>query len=310
MLRQAMLHAATILLPIAGTYAQSGLPDRCDAQRPLPFANIEVRHPIDQTCGIKGNPSSSANSQLQNSVKNNFCAVAQSGPPETYTPGMLVSLQQQTHIPSGHLLEPANRQPLKDLGEGKLIRMKAFLIDAHHADLGSGESVNCGDGTEEGNDVHIAFGPTPDTPECNSVTAEISPHYRPATWNEIGHYERYNDATRKYVVDPRMAARLQAHAFRVTGQLFFDASHPPCPCSNACSPVRASVWEIHPVYAMEVCRVGTPCRENNDGDWISFDTWWNSLAPLQPTRPPHRHGPHEPVAGSTHKHRPPKAGGS
>jgi hypothetical protein len=252
MLRRAVFQAAAILLPIAG-YAQAGLPDQCDGQRPLPFANIEVRHSIDQTCGIKGKPSASANSQLQNAVKNNFCAVLQSGGPERYTPEMLAQLQAQTHIPSGQGHEPTDRQPLKDLGEGKVIRMKAFLIEAHHADLGSGESVNCNDGTEEGNDVHIAFGPAPDTRECDSV---------------------------------------------VTGQLFFDASHAPCPCGTSCSPVRASLWEIHPVYAIEVCLAGTTCQEDVDVDWLPFDKWWNSLAPLQPTRPPHRHAPHEPVAAS------------
>jgi hypothetical protein len=67
---------------------------------------------------------------------------------------------------------------------------------AHHADLGAGETVNCNGGTESENDIHMALGAAADTEECSSVSAEISPPYRPAPWNEIGHYERYNKARR------------------------------------------------------------------------------------------------------------------
>jgi hypothetical protein len=53
---------------------------------------------------------------------------------------------------------------------------ESFLLKAHHADLGNGESVNCNGGKEEDNDIHIAFGDAADTQECSSFTAEISPH--------------------------------------------------------------------------------------------------------------------------------------
>jgi len=46
---------------------------------------------------------SSPSSQLQNSVKNNFCAEpAVGGKPESFTPQMLVDLQKNTKITSGH----------------------------------------------------------------------------------------------------------------------------------------------------------------------------------------------------------------
>jgi hypothetical protein len=94
-----------------------------------------------------------------------------------------------------------------------------------------------------------------------------------------------------------MAARLKSLPYRVTGQLFFDASHKVCPCGTSnCSPVRASLWEIHPVYNVEVCKAGSPCDENNDSDWLAFDTWWKSLTPLSKPRGPHSHAPHEPGA--------------
>lgn len=288
---------AVLLFAAAPLRAQSSFSDHCPSGSPLPFAGIELKHPIDSTCGIDGDPAASANSHLQNTVKNNFCATSSTGQPEVFTPNMLVDLQANTHVISGFGKEPTNRKPLQDLGEGKLIRMKAFLIEAHHADLGSGETVNCKGTTEEMNDVHIAFGGQAGAQECDSVTAEISPHYRPASWNEIGHYEIWNSSTRQYAPDPAMAARLTAHPYRVTGQLFFDASHAVCPCGTTrahCSPVRASLWEIHPVYNIEVCKAGSSCDENNDGDWLAFDTWWKSLVPLAKPRGPHSHAPHEP----------------
>jgi hypothetical protein len=39
---------------------------------------------------------------------------------------------------------------------------------------------------------------------------------------------------------------------RITGQMMFDGSHRPC-ANGSGSPKRVSVWEIHPVYASDVC---------------------------------------------------------
>ena len=283
------LFLAAVLLVSGAALAQTSFPDHCPGGSPLPFAAIEGKtHPIDKTCGIEGKTASPANSHIQNKVKNNFCASAPGGQPETVTPQKLVALQASTKIPSGHGKEPSDRKPLETLGEGKLIRMKAFLIEAHHADLGGGESVNCNGGKEEDNDIHIALGSKADSQECDSVSAEITPHYRPASWNEIGHFETFNSSTKKYTPNPALASRLQAHPYRITGQLFFDASHEPCPCSKACNPIRASVWEIHPVYSIEVCK-GTTCDESNDSDWVAFDAWWKSLVPIKKVKGPHTH---------------------
>lgn len=300
MSRKRTLLAGLVVACTSLLYSQSGLPDRC-GNSPLPFAAIEVKHPIDTSCGIKGNPSASQNSQIQNAIKNNFCAAVGNKTPETFTPQMLVDLQTKTTVRSGYQQEPADRKALQALGEGKLIRMKAYLYEAHHADLGGGESVNCNGKTELQNDVHMALVADPNAKECQSVTAEISPHYRPDSWNQIGHDEIYNSTTRMYTPDPRMEALLKNHAFRITGQLFFDASHQVCPCGvkGNCAPVRASLWEIHPVYMIEVCRPGAQCDANKDADWLAFDRWWgNRPAPGPspvPARRPHRHALHEPI---------------
>jgi hypothetical protein len=303
MLARSLLVTTVLVAALGSASGQTGFSDHCANGSALPFASIEVKHPLDSTCGIQGKSTSPAPSQRQNSVKNNFCG--DSSTPEVFTPKMLTDLQAKTHVAAGQGKEPADRTALTELGEGKIIKMKAHLIEAHHADVGAGESVNCNGPTEEDNDIHIAFGALPNSKECKSVSAEISPHFRPATWNEIGNFEKFNPTTKLNVVDKALASRLQAHPYRITGQLFFDASHAPCPCGTKCNPIRSSDWEIHPIYNIEVCKAGTSCNENTDSDWMPFDTWWSTLTPVQPTKPPHSHQSHEPKpkkAGTTTTH--------
>jgi hypothetical protein len=149
---------------------------------------------------------------------------------------------------------------LRHLGEGKLVRVAAFIIEAHYADLGSGESVNCNLATEEGNDIHIALGLTATMPECSSVTAEISPHSRPTSWSNIGHFQAFDSTSKKNVVNASLKTRLQAQPFRFTGQLFFDAPHEPCPCGINCDPKRSSDWEIHPGVRHRGVQGGVPVQ--------------------------------------------------
>ena len=279
--------------------AQDKVTDKCSGDAPFPFADIAVSHPIDSSCGVEGGTKSQT-SELQNSVKNSFCSSNPDGKPKVITPQTLITMQQKKSIPSGEGKEPSSREQLKKWGEGEVVVMKAYLLEAHYADLASakeiaagkkgGETVNCNGNTTDENDIHIALGPEPSTKECGSVTAEISPHFRPASWDEIGNFETFNAQTAHYTPNPAIASRLQAHPYRITGQLFFDASHAPCPCGTAhCSPLRSSVWEIHPVYKIEVCRSGASCDVSNDADWMAFDTWWNSLTPPQPLAAPHTH---------------------
>jgi hypothetical protein len=289
---RAFLLLTLMLAPSTFLSAQAKFPDQCNGS-PIPFSAIEVKRPIDSTCGIKGKSTASQPSQLQNQVKNNLCAGASGNAPEEITVQTLVDLQANTHVPSGQGKEPTDRSALTALGEGKLVRIKAYLDEAHFADLGSGETVNCNGATTSLNDIHMALLAAPDAQECESVSAEILPHYRPDTWNQIGNDETYNSSTKKYTSNPAVDSRLKAHPYRITGQLFFDASHQVCPCGTKCSPIRASLWEIHPVYGIEVCKAGTTCDENNDSDWLAFDKWWNSMTPIKPSKGAHTHANHE-----------------
>jgi hypothetical protein len=231
---------------------------------PYPFADIAVKHPIDSDCGVQGKSGGTPENAAQNQAKNNFCAT---GNPARVTPVSFRNLQAKVvslQIPfgSGSTLPP-DRSKLHDIyttsdgntiGEGSVVRLVAFVEKAHPSDVTSGESVNCGETGEEQNDIHIPTVQTPGADECTSVTAEMTPHARPAGWtsgalNQLG------------------------VPVRITGQLFFDGSHRPCKNGSG-SPKRVSLWEIHPVYAVDVCSGSTiaDCPFNDDTKWHPLET--------------------------------------
>jgi hypothetical protein len=159
---------------------------------------------------------------------------------------------------------PKDRSMLRDLptskgplSEGQVVRIVAFVIDAHGSNLSGGESVNCKQNGAENNDIHIVLGEPvgqkgPSSDECLSVTAEMSPHFRPEVWTP--------DALNQH----------NTHLYRFTGQLFFDASHRPCVGGKG-SPKRRSLWEIHPVYAVDICMdTNNNCKIDSDENWVSF----------------------------------------
>lgn len=232
---------------------------------PLPFDTIKESHPIDDGCGPEGKTQSDAN-RKQNIAKNNFCAT---GNPVRVTFQTFAKLQQMAedqNVPfgSGQNL-PDDRSPLKDLysipsgrkiGEGSLVRLVAFVVDAHFSNVSSGESVNCKLHGRESNDIHIMLGQSRDAAPCDTVTAEMSPHFRPAAWDQL----------------PGSNLRVPV---RITGQLFFDASHGPCKNGRGPNPQRISIWEIHPTYAIDVCSSSTlaTCKASDDSLWTPLDQW-------------------------------------
>jgi len=207
---------------------------------------------------------------LQDRAKNNFCA---SGTPVTITQATFAELQnavdqRNVHYGSAGTL-PADRSILRNvytkdggekLGEGTLVRFAAFVLKAHYSNVAMGEAVNCRLRGADNNDINVSLGQTPDDDACNSITAEISPHFRPSAWNEF------------------IAMNLRNNPVRVTGPLFFDASHRPCSAGRRPMPQRFSVWEIHPVYALDVCRNSTlaACPAGDDSAWTPLDQWFKT----------------------------------
>lgn len=242
--------------------------EKFDVGCALPFEG-GVSHDVDEHCPDEG-CASRASDKAQNKVKNNLCAT---GTPVDISFNTLVRLQSAVdRLVTQHRLsygkdgppQPADRAKLHGLptvdaggaavrlGEGDLVTLDAFVLDAKHDDTFpfgfGGESVNCKNSLLEWNDIHIALGQTASARECNSVTAEIIPHFRPALWDRFD----TNSCTARHVTNPLPVKGLRV---RITGQLFFDGSHKPNSCSAPApggNPLRRSVWEIHPVYRIEV----------------------------------------------------------
>lgn len=236
----------------------------------LSFQSICQGHEIDASCGPDGSATTDAQ-KAQNTAKNDFCA---SGTPASLSFSHFDTLQASAaaaHIPFGSAFHlPPDRSQLARLlplpgvgtvGEGPVVRLAAFVIDAHYSNVSRGESVNCNNPGPEFNDIHIVLAeqaPTAQAPfdECSSVTAEISPHFRPVAWTP----ETLNNLAR-------------TKQFRLTGQLFFNAAHRPCEGGTVSSPARRSLFEIHPVYAVEVCKSASSCKVEDDAAWIALNDW-------------------------------------
>jgi len=230
---------------------------------------------IDNRCTIQGAGGKEAE---QNQAKNNFCAT---GTLVEITVDQLTTLQtkveQNTSINFGDQANhgahgpTTDRAPLKALGEGDLVQLKAFVLAAKQEQA---ESVNCGhafDNENEKNlfhDIHISLVATEKlaTPtdkveeaanECQGVVAEMIPHHRPPEWTAAN-------------VNKVAAAHLLV---RVTGQRFFDSSHVPCADGKPVrsNPKRVSLWEIHPIYKFEVCIANCDV----EGTWLLLEEWVN-----------------------------------
>ena len=266
------------LLLLAGTTSAMAQPDTSfdTGCGDPPFNAIAKKHPIDDHCGIEGvtSPTDTGNQQ-QNRLKNNFCL---RDTPVVIKPADLVTLQKKVDklvgfkYGSGRSV-PKDRTPLKDIGtsggktigEGTLVTVVGYMVDPHYSDVKEGEGVNCKQPGNEPNDIHFSISTgkvnlsadkkAKQAQLCKLVTGEISPHFRPEDW-EVAPLGRVGNVP-----------------VRLTGQLFFDASHVPCRPNKPVNPARKSVWEIHPIYRMEVCKDTSQCRSTVDADWVPLDQW-------------------------------------
>jgi len=219
----------------------------------LPFDGS--RNPdIDSLCPLSGGGTGAAK-QAQSQAKNNLCAAK--GPAQRIAYEDLVQKQKDvTNVVN--LSNLTNRSVLESHGEGTYVEYVAFIQDAHYSDVSSGEAVNCNIPGDSTNDIHIVLVQSPNDDPCLSTTAEMIPHFRPEGWTADN-------------VDS-----VREHPVRVRGTLFYDDAHKPCSGSSRPSPNRISVWEIHPVYSLDVCSKEdlTQCQSSTDpADWSSLEDW-------------------------------------
>jgi hypothetical protein len=253
--------------PQNGCTRHDNFPQQCN-----PFGSSSQPHPIDNVCGLSGDASEPGD-QAQDRVKNNLCA---SGAGHELSLAELGKLQKG--VDDDHDLVYGNRHIHHDLppppvdrekffekekangfGEGDPVFFVGFIVETR---AGNPETVNCHCRGAQFNDIHLALAdhplhlrkaPANATPAekrqitrrnnkklcLNSFTAELIPHRRPAALERAS----LNKLKDKKIV-------------RVSGQLFFDASHHACEGDRPGSgdPARAASWEIHPVYDIQVCK--------------------------------------------------------
>jgi hypothetical protein len=243
---------------------------------PIPYDAIKKERPIDSQCGLDGQTSNAAAS-AQNGAKNNLCATGQAVPITISVFDDLQDAAEANEIPFGnqHVPNPeplpGDRAVLKDLvqtasgaavGEGTKVVYVGFVIRTKTA---GSESVNCQRTGKAANDFHIVLARRPTDSECSSVSAEMIPHFRPEAWDKI-------------TFQASVMPKLRKHPVRITGQMFFDASHSPCDHPEFLpngDPKRRSLWEIHPVYALDVCKNKTlaGCKVDKETVWKPFHEW-------------------------------------
>lgn len=234
------------------------------AECSLPFAHPGDTSVFDDECGDEGEPEQNDFDAraAEYTQKNNLCADASS--PMILTFADFKKLQRD--IPDTVLTGDSNtsvqdRAELRDLqlahqrttSEGQVVRLVGLATVKTSR---SNEGVNCHNTAEAKTDIHINI--SPDGVECNGVVVEIIPHRRPEHWR---HIDAFNKLNQSFV--------------RVTGQLFLDSRHSvePRTAPDSCpSPKRVSLWEIHPVYAIDICRNGSlsGCKADNGAVWSEF----------------------------------------
>ena len=223
----------------------------------LPYKG--VKNPdSDDHCGIQGGSNDPAK-QAESRSKNDLCAAHQ--PPETLVYQQLIDLQRQVAAAGINARQLTDRTPLNNIAEGKYVNYIAFIQEAHYSDVAKGEAVNCNIPGNTTNDIHIVLVQHPTDDPCTSTTAEMIPHFRPEAWT------------------PENLMAVRQHPVRVQGHLFYDGSHTPCSGSSRPNPQRASLWEIHPVYELDVCKLTDidACRSStNTADWVPLEDFLSS----------------------------------
>jgi hypothetical protein len=265
----------------------------------VPFARIAETHEIDRRCPARGKEDGNIYHYAQNAAKNNLTA---KGAPVPLSFADFERLQRASEagIASGKVVlrgkYPEDRTRLQNLikvkgkpiGEGSVVSLRAYIFNANYANTkysklsdgrpASGEAVDCDNAELDWNDIHIALSPKgkPPVDECSTITAEISPHYRPTVWSKFidgqnPDIEALVPGLLKDRVIENRKSNQPALYLRLTGPLFYDASHKPCVFQDGKvierhSPERFSIWEIHPIYRIEVF-------DRARRRWLDLDRW-------------------------------------
>jgi hypothetical protein len=160
-------------------------------------------------------------------------------------------------------IEPTERNKIKSIettegtvGEGSRVRLIAFLSEGKpHPN--TGESVNCNLKSEANNDIHVSVTETKNGSEFEGIVVEMIPQDRPANWTS------------------NKVETLRGKVLLIEGSLFYDNLHfTNGDASNPLQgqPKRFSLWEIHPITSVKVCKKTTvgQCDPEQASDWKDF----------------------------------------
>jgi hypothetical protein len=166
-------------------------------------------------------------------------------------------------VDQGVDIPPDDRQKIKQiptaegsLGEGSRVRLVAFLSEGTpHPN--TGESVNCNLKTEANNDIHISITAKKNGSEFDGIVVEMIPQDRPDNWTADN------------------VETLRGEVLLIEGALLYDNLHVVNADANnplGGQPKRFSLWEIHPIASVKVCRKTTisECDPDQASDWKSF----------------------------------------
>ena len=199
---------------------------------------------------------------LVNQLKRNIPA---EGTPTTLTFDAFSQLQTAAVdlVDQSVKIPPAERDKIKSIettegtvGEGSRVRLVAFLSEGTpHAN--TGESVNCNLKKEPNNDIHISVTEAKNGSEFEGIVVEMIPQDRPENWTTSG------------------VAALRGKVLLIEGALFYDNLHFANGDANnpiGGQPPRFSLWEIHPITSLKVCKKTTvsQCDPNRASDWKAF----------------------------------------
>jgi hypothetical protein len=166
-------------------------------------------------------------------------------------------------VDQGVDITPSDREKIKSIetaegtvGEGSLVRLVAFLSEGKpHAN--TGESVNCNLKSEANNDLHISVTERKNASEFDGIVVEMIPQDRPDNWTSA------------------QVGTLRGKVLLIEGALLYDNMHVTNGDENnplTGQPKRFSLWEIHPITSIKVCKKATvnQCDPDRGSDWREF----------------------------------------
>jgi hypothetical protein len=138
------------------------------------------------------------------------------------------------------------------LAEGAIVSIRGYVVGVPHVRRSDQNSCNPTAGRSS-RDYVLNVGELAGDTEFDSIIAVIT-----ATIREVPDTSGEKPADGKWDLEKLRRIAREPSMIRVTGQLFYDSKHivnsdPEADLEN--EPRRLSLWEIHPVTAIDVCRM-------------------------------------------------------